>query len=442
VLAKWADAARQSGRITDAAAALEEAIASFRERGDVPGVARAMTLLANVLYQLGDARGKQVAREAVALLEPLGPGPDLVAAYAETGRQNVLSGETREGIAWAERALVLSAQLGLEEPAKALGYRGLARTWMGDAGGLDDMRRAFALAVERGEGREAAVIQNNIATMSWPIEGPTALLAAGQRLVEFAAARGIAELALKWSNVDALVELGRWDEAASEGAGVAEQLEASGAVSDLLNIRQGRVLLEALRGEIDEALPMVDWLVDTARATGSPEAVVTSHYAATLALAGGGDRERARSLLDEIERTPGVRQTPQWAPYLSGMVRTALAAGDTQLAERLASGLDPVYPYRAHALVATAAMLAEARGNASEAADLHADAAERWERFGVVTERAFALLGQGRCLVALGRAEDAAAPLRTARGLFAAMGAQPSLAETDALLQRTAALAS
>jgi hypothetical protein len=50
-----------------------------------------------------------------------------------------------------------------------------------------------------------------------------------------------------------------------------------------------------------------------------------------------------------------------------------------------------------------------------------------------VPERAYALLGQGRCLAALGKPE-AEEPLREARELFASMGYKPPLAETEALL--------
>ena len=72
---------------------------------------------------------------------------------------------------------------------------------------------------------------------------------------------------------------------------------------------------------------------------------------------------------------------------------------------------------------------------------LYAEAAERWREFGNVPERAYALLGQGRCLAALGK-PDAEAPLAEARDLFASMGYRPALAETDALLERTTAAAS
>ena len=79
-------------------------------------------------------------------------------------------------------------------------------------------------------------------------------------------------------------------------------------------------------------------------------------------------------------------------------------------------------------------------GNHADAATLYAEAAARWQEFGNVREHAYALLGQGRCLVALG---DPAAeqPLRRAAELFSSMGYRPALAETETLLDRTSALA-
>ena len=72
---------------------------------------------------------------------------------------------------------------------------------------------------------------------------------------------------------------------------------------------------------------------------------------------------------------------------------------------------------------------------------LHADAATRWRLFGDVPEFAYALVGQGRCLVALGT-PGADRPLSEARELFTAMGYAPAIGETDALLQRTGATTS
>ena len=95
-----------------------------------------------------------------------------------------------------------------------------------------------------------------------------------------------------------------------------------------------------------------------------------------------------------------------------------------------------------HMLIATAAAIAEAMGDLPGAAEGYADAAVRWERFGVVPEHAFALLGHGRCLVSLGRPGEAAPALRQTRGLFHALGATPGIAETDGLLETATALSS
>jgi hypothetical protein len=65
--------------------------------------------------------------------------------------------------------------------------------------------------------------------------------------------------------------------------------------------------------------------------------------------------------------------------------------------------------------------LAEAAHRHVDAARLYESAAERWREFGSVPELACALLGQGRCLAALGKAE-AEEPLREASEHFASMG--------------------
>jgi len=115
------------------------------------------------------------------------------------------------------------------------------------------------------------------------------------------------------------------------------------------------------------------------------------------------------------------------------MVRRAPAAGDDVPAERLVDRLEVRYPADEHALCATRAQFAEHAGRHEDAAALYAEAAERWRSFGNVPERAYALLGQGRSLAALGK-PTAEAPLAAARELLASLGYQSALAETEALL--------
>jgi tetratricopeptide (TPR) repeat protein len=116
------------------------------------------------------------------------------------------------------------------------------------------------------------------------------------------------------------------------------------------------------------------------------------------------------------------------------MVRAARALREPRLAERFVTGFVPRNPYAEHALVAANAALTEARGDRETACEAYAEAAQRWQRFGVVAEQAQALLGLGRCLVGLGRSAEATTPLRDARQIFEALGAAPALAETGALL--------
>jgi ATP/maltotriose-dependent transcriptional regulator MalT len=163
--------------------------------------------------------------------------------------------------------------------------------------------------------------------------------------------------------------------------------------------------------------------------------------AAARFLLARGRPEQARALLSELEQLAGTRADPYYASVLPGLVRAAHALADPALAARLADGVAPRTPLFEHALAACHAQLAEAAGEHAQAAALYAEAAQRWQEFGNVPERAYALLGQGRCLAALGKLE-AEGPLREARELFASMGYKPALAETEALLAQTAAAAS
>jgi hypothetical protein len=110
------------------------------------------------------------------------------------------------------------------------------------------------------------------------------------------------------------------------------------------------------------------------------------------------------------------------------MVMTRSAQIDSESAQRLAIPAPVLTDERD-----SRAQLAESRGERADAAELYGDAAERWRKFGNVPERAYALLGQGRCLAGLGN-PAAEQPIREARELFASMGYGHALVETEALL--------
>jgi class 3 adenylate cyclase/tetratricopeptide (TPR) repeat protein len=439
LLERWAEAAEQLGRLQEAKTALEEAVALYRELAEPVATGRALTVLSHLLQRLGNPRREDVMAEALAVLEGQPAGPELVAAYSQLAARGFVDAAYSESIAAADRALALASELDLDEPGRALGFRGGARACLGDRDGLSDMRRALELAIEQGKGRDAAVVYSNLAVEQIQYDGPAAALATCLEGVEFAERRGIAEFALGLSGQSAnhLLELGRTDEALARARESSAHAETAGAVPELIETRTVQLRVLAERGRPEAAQATADELIEIARTGGESQ-----QFAATLAVGAlvyRADSEKARVLLVELERTPSVRRDQVYATHLPELVRGALAIGDRQLAGALVDGVAPGIPLYDHVLCACGAQLAEAAAKHAEAAFEYAEAAERWRAFGRVTECARALLGQGRCMVVLGDA-GARLPLAEGRDLFSSMSYGPALAETEALLAQLAAL--
>ena len=119
--------------------------------------------------------------------------------------------------------------------------------------------------------------------------------------------------------------------------------------------------------------------------------------------------------------------------FLPELTRLCASAGALDVAHELAAGLSADLGRIGCARAAAAAELAEAEGRTSEALELHAEAERRWRDFGAVPNLAAALLGEGRCLVGLGRT-GAAEPLTEARDLYAGLGDVAGRAESAELL--------
>ncbi|HVS10358.1 MAG TPA: adenylate/guanylate cyclase domain-containing protein [Planctomycetota bacterium] len=434
LLERWASTVQQLGRLREARAALEEAIVLYREQGDSVAAGRALTALPIVLANLGDPHREAPLTEAIALLEAQPPGPELVAAYGElAGLKLVFLSDYPEVIKAADRALQLAAELGLPEPARARGFRGSARASLGDREGLDDLRRALALSVERGESRDAGIFHANLSEALSYYDGPEAALAVAREGVEFTGRRGISEVRLHLGAqiLGYLADAGRPTEALAESKPLAVQLEAAGAIARI-GVLCVQLRLLAERGEPEPVAGDAERLAAAARDTAEAQQISNGFAAAARMLLSRGKHDEARELLLELEQ-PGIRGKVNIATNLPELTRCARAVGDTALARRFVEAVEPLTPIHEHGLCAAGAHLAEAAGEPAQASALFAEAAERWREFGNVPERAYALLGQGRCLAALGK-PDAEKPLREARELFASMGYKPALAETEALL--------
>jgi class 3 adenylate cyclase/tetratricopeptide (TPR) repeat protein len=436
ILAKLAEVLFQRARYAEADAALEEAIEEFRAQGDVRDAALATARRSVVLWRIGDIRHGELVGEATKLLEGLPPGPELVSVLADQAGDSLSSAEYGASVAHADRAISLAEELGMPEPFRALGFRGASRCNLGDPEGLGDLRHALQLAPTQGLGRDAAVIRSNLAFAIWPIEGPRSSLEANRELVDFSTRRGFEDIVL-WATADSLqllADLGSFDDVLEAGPGLIGRAGEAGDVFALHIARSAMLRVLLARGETERAKQIGGPASDSGAAITDPQLMaIVIPVAAALALAESRPASTL-ALLAELDRTPNVRNDYAYIRNLPGMVRTAKGAGDPNLGHRLVSGVQPVFPLHEHALASAQALLAETDGDFATAAALFSGAAIRWERFEVPFERSQALLGWGRCLLALGKPAEATLPLRDARESFGQLQARPSLVEIDDLL--------
>ncbi|HLF68772.1 MAG TPA: adenylate/guanylate cyclase domain-containing protein [Gaiellaceae bacterium] len=437
LVSDWAEAAFQSGQFRESADALDRILPALRREARPETTARALRTRSKISRALGGGAATELASEAVALLES-DPGQPLVDALAELSTTQFFEGASREAIATADRALELAASLGLPVPPRALGQRGLSRAELGELEGIADAQEALALAIARGDGRDAAIMMSNIAFFRLVLEGPQAALAALEEARTFSVQRNLTEPAqyAEYNATDMLVDAGRVDEAL---AATTAHLATRRAKGDLLFYDASSMVayLLAEMGDTEASLVHASAALDVPVSLESLDMKVGRSRVA-FALSVAGRHDQARETLTEIAALPESKENLLYPLWLPVMIRAAIGAGDPALAARLVEGVDPVFPMHEAGLVAARAALAEASGSLEAAADLYADAAKRLRSLGNVRELAYALLGLGRCLFALGQMDGATAALTEARDLLASLGFRPRREEAESLLSRAA----
>ncbi|MFZ0323218.1 MAG: hypothetical protein WAN48_03680 [Actinomycetes bacterium] len=200
------------------------------------------------------------------------------------------------------------------------------------------------------------MLHNNYGLDPWPFEGAAAALEMIRAGIAYADPRGLTSLSslMDASSLSLLFDIGGHDEALDLAAALAAQFEAAGNMGDLTEVRAIQSRIPTLRGQPDRVAGWLDWLVTTARDASDTQVVVLC-----LAVA---------------------------------------AATHAVLRRREPAAVEPRHPYTEHALVTADAALTEHRGDHHTAATNYADAAARWEQFGVIPEQAHALLGQAPAL--------------------------------------------
>jgi class 3 adenylate cyclase/tetratricopeptide (TPR) repeat protein len=255
-----------------AKSALIEAESGFRHLQMRREAALALGMLGRVYFFAGETeRAAETSREAIGLLEALGPSAELVRAYVWYSILSSVNGLTQEGRQLAARGLGVADELGLTEYRANLECSvGILTVEEGDARGLDVLARATDLGGRSGD--VEAVSRAHLNTVLahrdlGRLEDGLVAAATGREVV-----RKLGAPAFEWTmaSLEAamLMELGRYDEAldlAAEALGPQRHLLIQPAVAWAMTARAS-VLLR--KGRLDEASVQIAELGPVARLAG------------------------------------------------------------------------------------------------------------------------------------------------------------------------------
>ena len=436
VLTKAAEAAWIGGRFAEAEEGYEEAIAELRDQGNPLGVGAAMVSLSLVHGFRGETRrGRALLAEVVELLEHEPPGRELASAYAQTAREHMLAGRFEECVDWSAKALTLAERLRLKDLAvMALQFRGCSRCLLGDIGGLDDLSQALRTSLELGLGQETVRAHINLGEHLWLSEGPAQGLELYRAGIAFGEGRGITG-PMMWSKGETLwllFDLGDWEELLQTAEELISWERVHGASYFGVMALSYKAQVLVRRGAVDDAYSLAQEFLPRARTIGDPQILAPALSIAALTEHARGRSSAALALVEEFgeatEEHPSYR-----ANHVTDAVRICSAEDRMPMAKTLLDGISVGLARHRCALLTAQAVLAEAEGHFEQAGERYSEAVQRWSDYGFVLEQALALLGLGRCRVALGRA-DANGALAAARELFVSLGTQPLVTETDELL--------
>ncbi len=414
------------------------AAALYRSAGDELGAAEALLNLSRYVSNRGDdLEQRKYTAEAERLVEGHPPGRVHVLLLTRRAGDEMMAGRGAECIKTVDAAIALADELGETEQIPALlQYRGVARTELGDLGGLEDLREAIERSLAATQAIAAGIGYMNLASVTWTAVGATEGLELHETAQALAESHGLVGMVM-WSQAEStwmLFDLGRWDEilaVTDELAAVDE--DVGSAQSRLLGLPYRAFVLER-RGDPVAAGAVVEQVLPKAREAADPQLLVPALAAAALVVVARDDEGGALGFVRELLEVTQGRSDPHRALFLPELTRICAEQGALDLARELADGLTLELGRTGISRTAAAAVLAEAEGRADDALALYEDAAARWHEFGGIPGRAAALLGHGRCLIALDRREEAKDPLTEAHTLFSSMGYEAGLAESESLL--------
>jgi tetratricopeptide (TPR) repeat protein len=415
---------------------LRKEVERFRARGDDLGLGAVLVRLSTTLHMEGEsAESAAVADEGIRLLEGQPPGRLLAEAYVFEAGTAVVSGKSQRAKDFAQRAIDLASDLGLDSVLdRAFGFRGAARCDLGDAGGIEDMRRGLQGVLERGETDAAGSCYINLGDAVWINEGPREGLKVHREGIEYCSRRG-AISSVMWGTAETawmLYDTGDWDQVITAVDEVSAWVGAGGtsAAGAVAPAFKSRVLL--LRGNAAASGQITQDLLPIVRRIGDAQLLAPALITAALWELAAKNTSRAVQFAKEFVEISG--DVPVYVCWqLTDAARIFVAGGESETLAAIIDRVEPGLTRDRLAVAAARALLTEASGDLGAALPLYQEAAEKWQAFSMPFEQAHSLFGAGRCLIGLDRAAEARERLEKARAIFGSLGALPLVAEVDVI---------
>ena len=428
-----AEAAKDAGRYEDAEGLYRDAIGAFRNGGDRMGEGESLTKLGNVLWERGSHEESLASlAESARILESEPSGVELATCYVFSAGARIVAGSFEEAIELCERSLELSRKLDVGgQVSRALSYRGIARCFSGDEGGLDDFAEALEVAEAKGSSRESALALLVRAEAEWAIDGPTVALDTVRAGRDLAERRGVTDMVFSCDvlSLGPLFDLGTWDELLLTADDVVRSSSQAGG-HYIATLAQPWIIQVLLwRGRHAEASEIASVLRERAMQNRDAQVLVPAWVATALVAVREDRRDEAIGIIEELDRETEVSLDWYRENFLADLVRVCTASGALPLARRLIDRSHATAKRHHLSLLSATASLEEGLGHDVEAAGLYERATTGWNGYGHRLETGIELLGASRCL---GRLGDPRASHRRARAeeIFAGLQAQPAVGET------------
>jgi DNA-binding CsgD family transcriptional regulator/tetratricopeptide (TPR) repeat protein len=312
VLEEYAKAAYRTRRLDEALAGIGNAIRLNRARGDDESVGRCLRCLSRLRWFAGQGEAAhESAREAISILEPLGPSEELAAAYSGLARLAMLRREINEAERWATKALDFGDE---STRVQALVTLGSARL-LCDPDADGDLREAHQWAHAVGDREEAVRALVNLAygLMNWVRAGDA--LAASREAVAYSDRYEVHHMAPYNILTEAWLQMraGHWSDA-----------ERTASAHAQTNVAVHRLLAETILAELavrrgdDDAEQRLAALAEKAEETGELQRLIpVFELSVERTVLLGGKAPISRMLehisLDEPPHAEDVVRLAAWA---------------------------------------------------------------------------------------------------------------------------------